>query len=130
MLEVPGGRRLRRLSGWYFRGRSGLAAESPSGRSGDPGSSLIDRVKIFFLRAAFGADPVVRQISKGCSGLNAMFEISFGRIVNIPAGAFHFLHAFFSYTKLFSERTYSVHLRRVPAHGRIYVPLWWRLPMC
>jgi hypothetical protein len=52
----------------------------------------IDGVEVFFLSTAFRADPFIGQISKSGSRLYAVFVIALGWIVNIAAGAFHFLH--------------------------------------
>ena len=57
------------------------------------GSMLINSVKVFFFCATLRADPIVWQVGKGCSGLDAVFKISLGGIVDIAARAFHLLHS-------------------------------------
>jgi hypothetical protein len=52
----------------------------------------VDGVEIFFFGTALGADPFIGQVGKGGPGGYAVLIISFGGIVHISAGAFHFLH--------------------------------------
>lgn len=46
----------------------------------------------FLFRPAKRTNPIIGKIVKGCAGLDAVFNISFRRIVHIPAGAFIFIH--------------------------------------
>ena len=66
----------------------------------------VDGIKIFFFGAALGTDPVIGQVGKGSSGLDIVFVVAFGGVINITAGAFHFLHIVFSLQNGFDVNKY------------------------
>lgn len=61
--------------------------------SGRAWQELINRVKEFLFRPAFRADPVIGQIGKGGARIDLVVIVAFGRVIDVAAGAFHFLHS-------------------------------------
>src|SRR5690606_21337430 len=55
----------------------------------DPGEKWgsVDWKEVFLFRSAFGADPVIGQVLKSSAGLDAVFQVALGRIVDVAAGA-------------------------------------------
>jgi len=88
-----------------------------------PGPWFISFLRHFFeeflANPAVGAKPRIRHILKGCTRLNAVFRITFGRIVNMLTGAayplFHDHSSFLVPTLCVGPHTQNVNPNHKPA---------------